>query len=155
MSPQRFELESIAVVRGGRSEAVDDGWGTSRCEIVLDEGLPDGLLAGLEDFSHLEVISIFHLVDPEGPFDIARHPRGDKRLPSVGALAQRHKDRRNRLGLSIARIEEVGLRSVSVSGLDLVDGTPLLDLKPWFDAFGPRGKRREPSWVSSVVQRYY
>ena len=44
---------------------------------------------------------------------------------------------------------------VEVRGLDAIDGTPVLDLKPWFEVFGPRGPLREPAWVSVLTATYY
>lgn len=152
---EAFSLTPVATVVGGRREPIDDGWGQVHARIQLTDEMPDGVLAGLEEFSHLEVIFVFHLVDPSTPFASTRRPRGRADLLEVGALAQRHKDRIGRLGLSRCTILEVADRSVLVAGLDAIDGTPVVDLKPWFDAFGPRGARREPSWVESVTTSYF
>lgn len=148
-------LQPLATVVGGRDEIVDDAWGLVDADLVLAEWLPDGVLDGLEGFSHLEVVFLFDRVAPASTMQARRHPRGDTALPLVGALAQRHKNRPGRIGLSRCEILAVGPRAVTVRGLDAVDGTPVLDLKPWFSAFGPRGDVIEPAWVSAVVQSYW
>jgi tRNA (adenine37-N6)-methyltransferase len=148
-------LRPIATIRGGRQEVADDAWGGEVADIVLAEWLPDGVLDGLGSFSHLEVVFLFDRVDPATTKQARRHPRGNTALPLVGALAQRHKDRPGRIGLSRCRILEVSAREVTVQGLDAVDGTPVLDIKPWFAAFGPQGDVEEPAWVAEVVRSYW
>lgn len=152
---RRLEIEPIGWVVGGRSEVVDDAWGDVRATIELAEHVPDGALDGLEAFSHLEVITLLHEARDPGGSEARRRPRGRDDLPEVGVLAQRHKDRIGRIGLSRCALVGVGGRSVEVLGLDAVDGSPVLDLKPWFSAFGPRGEVSEPGWVAEVVARYY
>lgn len=140
-----FELTPVAHVHGGRAEAIDDNWGASRATIELDPARfgPDAL-AGLADFSHLEVIFLFDRVAPEKIEHGARHPRGRQDWPLVGIFAQRGKNRPNRLGLCTCRIVAVQGLAVEVEGLDAIDGTPVLDLKPVMRAFLPRGEVLEP-----------
>jgi tRNA (Thr-GGU) A37 N-methylase len=145
----------IGTVVGGRAEVLDDDWGGVEAEIVLAPWLPDGVLDGMEAFSHVEVVFLFDRVDPADTLVARRHPRGDITLPLVGALAQRHKARPGRIGLSRASLVAVGDRRLTVRGLDAVAGTPVLDIKPWFDAFGPRGTTVEPAWVGDVVAAYF
>ena len=150
-----IEIVALGTVEGGRTENVDDAWGAVEAEIVLADHVPDGALEGLEGFSPLEVITLLdRAVDP-GSSESRRHPRGIASLPSVGVLAQRHKDRLGRIGLSRCEVVSVGERRVRVRGLDVIDATPVLDLKPWFSAFGPRGEVVEPDWVSVVTGAYF
>jgi len=85
----------------------------------------------------------------------ARHPRGNRDWPEVGIFAQRGKARPNRIGLSVCELVAVeGLR-VAVRGLDAIDGTPVLDLKPWMQEFGPRGPVRQPAWSTELMAGYW
>ncbi len=151
-----FELTPVAHVRGGRAEAIDDNWGASRATIELDPAHfgPDAF-AGLADFSHLEVIFVFDRVPPEKIEHGARHPRGRQDWPLVGIFAQRGKNRPNRLGLCTCRIVAVRGLTVEVEGLDAIDGTPVLDLKPVMRAFQPRGDVVEPQWVGELMRDYW
>jgi tRNA-Thr(GGU) m(6)t(6)A37 methyltransferase TsaA len=149
-------LEPIGRVHGGRSEAVDDDWGKSRAVIALDalRFTPDAL-AGLTDFSHVEVIFQFDRVPDDKIEYGARHPRGRADWPLVGIFAQRGKNRPNRLGLCTAKIVSVeGLR-LEVEGLDAIDGTPVLDLKPAMREFLPRETLRQPDWASELMKDYW
>ena len=66
---------------------------------------------------------------------MSRHPRGNRDWPEVGIFAQRAKDRPNRLGVTVCRILEVMDSTVRVAGLDAIDGTPVVDIKPWMVGF--------------------
>jgi tRNA (Thr-GGU) A37 N-methylase len=149
-------LDPIGHVRGGRDQPVDDDWGASRARIELDPARfgPEAL-AGLADFSHLEVIFVFDRV-AEGDIEYgARHPRGRTDWPLVGIFAQRGKNRPNRLGLCACRIVAVDGLAVEVEGLDAIDGTPVLDLKPAMTEFLPRGPLRQPAWAGELMRSYW
>ena len=112
-------------------------------------------MRGLDEFSHLEVVYLFHRVDPAGVHTRARRPRGNPAWPAVGIFAQRAKDRPNRLGISVCELLEVRGTRLDVRGLDAVDGTPVLDLKPYLAEFGPRGPVRQPAWSHQLMADYY
>jgi tRNA-Thr(GGU) m(6)t(6)A37 methyltransferase TsaA len=154
--PETFLLTPIGYVRGGRAEAVDDDWGGSRARVELDPGRfgPEAL-AGLEAFSHLEVIFVFDRLQEEKIEYGARRPRGRQDWPLVGIFAQRGRNRPNRLGLCTCRVLHVDGLAVEVEGLDAIDGTPVLDLKPVMRGFLPRGQIREPAWASEIMDNYW
>ena len=155
-APSSFELRAIGVVRGGRDEVRDDDWAAETAAIELD-GAQFGAdaVAGLDAFSHLEVVYLFDRVDPAGVECGARHPRGNPDWPRVGIFAQRAKDRPNRLGVSRCRLLGVDGLTLRVEGLDAVDGTPVLDIKPYMNEFGPRGEVRQPAWSSELMAGYW
>ena len=149
-------IEPIGFVRGGRADAVDDDWGASRARIELDPARfgPEAL-AGLGDFSHVEVIVVFDRVPDEKIETGARRPRGRPDWPRVGIFAQRGKNRPNRLGLCTCKIVAVDGLAVEVEGLDAIDGTPVVDLKPAMRGFLPRGELVEPAWADEIMKDYW
>lgn len=151
-----IEMEPIGIVRGGRAEATDDDWGASRAEIALDPArfAPEAL-AGLDGFSHAEVLFVFDKVAPQEIEFGARHPRGRKDWPKVGIFAQRGKNRPNRIGLCTCRIVRVDGLVLEVEGLDAIDGTPVLDIKPAMKGFQPRETLREPAWAGEIMKDYW
>ena len=156
MTTDGYVVRPIAFVRGGRVEATKDGWGDSRARIELVKGLfGPGALLGLADHSHLEVVWHFHLHADEPTETDARHPRGRTDWPRVGILSQRGRMRPNRIGVSTCEIVAVGDRHVEVRGLDAVDGSPVLDLKPVWSANRPRGAFREPGWATELMRDYW
>ena len=151
-----FTLSPIGRVRGGRAEVTDDNWGGVEAVIELDPARfgPDAL-AGLDAFSHAEVIFLFDRVLDSKIETGARHPRGRKDWPLVGIFAQRGKNRPNRLGLTTCEIVAVEGTQLTVRGLDAVDGTPVLDIKPVMQGFAPRGAVREPEWAGAIMADYW
>jgi tRNA (Thr-GGU) A37 N-methylase len=85
----------------------------------------------------------------------ARHPRGRVDWPAVGILAQRAKSRPNRIGVTVCELLGVDGLTLEVKGLDAIDGTPVLDVKPYMVAFGPRGVVRQPAWVEELMRDYW
>jgi tRNA-Thr(GGU) m(6)t(6)A37 methyltransferase TsaA len=149
-------MEPIGFVRGGRETVEDDGWAqvVSVLEFARAQ-IEAGGLAGLEEFSHVEVIYLFDRADPAAVCRGKRHPRGRADWPEVGILAQRAKDRPNRIGATVCVLRSVGDRSIEVAGLDAADGTPVLDVKPYMSGFGPRGTVVEPNWAQELMQNYW
>jgi tRNA-Thr(GGU) m(6)t(6)A37 methyltransferase TsaA len=149
-------MEPIGVVRSTRSAVEDDDWDREHVRIELDPARfgPEAL-AGLDTFSHVEVIFHMDRVEPSKIERGARHPRGETRWPKVGVFAQRAKNRPNQIGLTVCRIVRVDGRTLEVEGLDAVDGTPVLDLKPWMSELGPRGEVKQPVWASELMSRYW
>jgi len=154
--PPFFAITPIGFVRGGRGEAADDDWGKSRARIELDAARfrPEAL-ASLADFSHLEVIFVFDRVPDEKIEYGARRPRGRADWPLVGIFAQRGKNRPNRLGLCTCRIVGVDGLVIEVEGLDAIDGTPVMDLKPAMREFLPREAVTQPDWATELMKDYW
>ena len=148
-------LEPIGVVRSARDDLRDDHWGDVVAEIVLDDRLPEEALDGLEEFSHVEVIYHFHRVAEAAIVAGARHPRNNPVWPRVGIFAQRGKKRPNRVGATVARVVRRAGRSLYVQGLDAVDGTPVLDIKPVMREFLPREPVAQPEWATELMRDYW
>ena len=149
-------MRPIGHVVGGRAAVEDDDWATVTARIELDPEVVDlEATAGLEAFSHLEVVFVFDRVDPATVCRGARHPRGRADWPLVGILGQRAKDRPNRIGLTTCEIRAVGPGWIDVAGLDAVAGTPVLDVKPHMAGFAPRGAVREPGWAKELMEGYW
>lgn len=152
----KIELQPIGCVRTTRADPTDDNWDAETTRIELDTArfTADALLS-LDSFSHVEVLYWFHHEEAATPVLGARHPRGNKAWPLVGIFAQRGKNRPNRIGLTICKVLMVEGTTLHVSGLDAIDGTPVLDLKPWMSGFAPRGDLREPDWSRELMAGYW
>jgi tRNA-Thr(GGU) m(6)t(6)A37 methyltransferase TsaA len=151
-----IQMNPIGVVRAGRDQPIDDNWDSVETRIDLDpKQFTADATAGLRDFSHIEVIYHFDRV-PDGEVQKgARHPRGRKDWPLVGIFAQRGKGRPNRIGVCVCRLLSVDGLNLSVQGLDAIDGTPVLDIKPVMKGFLPRGEVREPVWAAELMKEYW
>jgi tRNA (adenine37-N6)-methyltransferase len=155
VAEQSFTVTPIGWVASPRAELIDDDWGALEATISLAPPWEADALAGLEQFSHLEIIFLFHRVAPDRPVDQSRHPRGRTSWPKVGIFAQRAKDRPNRLGLCTCELVKVSGTQLTVRGLDAVDGTPVLDIKPYMAEFAPRHVVRQPDWSHELMTGYF
>lgn len=148
-------VEAIGFVESTRTDAKDDLWGREKSCIVLREPFTAASVQGLGDFSHIEVLFLFHKVRPEKVITGARHPRNNKEWPEVGIFAQRGKNRPNRLGTTICRLLRVDGTRLYVAELDAIDGTPVLDIKPVMVEFLPREAVRQPAWTHELMAHYW
>jgi tRNA (adenine37-N6)-methyltransferase len=150
-----FAVHPIGRVRSTRIVAGDDGWDAEQASIELDASFRPEALAGLDAFSHAEILFVFDRVAESTVERGARHPRGNSEWPRVGIFAQRAKDRPNRLGATIVEIVSCAGLTLVVKGLDAVDGTPVVDIKPVMAEFLPRSAVRQPPWSQALMARYW
>jgi tRNA (adenine37-N6)-methyltransferase len=149
-------LIPIGVVRSPVKAAADDVWGGVVSTIQLDpEILGADAAAGLDQFSHIEVVFHFHLVPADDVETGARHPRNRADWPLAGILAQRAKRRPNRLGVTTCRLVKAEGLQLTVLDLDAIDGTPVIDVKPYMTEFGPKGEVRQPAWSRELMAAYF
>jgi tRNA (adenine37-N6)-methyltransferase len=150
-----WSVRAVAYIRNDRAEPIDDNWDDVVSTVELADGVPDEALDGLGDFSHVEVVFFADWAEdvPPGPWH--RRPRGNSDWPDVGIFAQRNKDRPNRLLLTTVALDSVGRRSFTARGLDGIDGTPVLDIKPVFRWSVPRGELRAPTWSEELAEHYF
>jgi tRNA (Thr-GGU) A37 N-methylase len=154
-------LSPIGWVRSSQKGPREDGWGEVVSEIVLDRDTssPEAL-HGLSEFSHFEVLFHLHAVDESSVIAGRRHPRGNLKWPEVGIFAQRAKRRpnriANRIAATICRLLSVEDLTLTVQGLDALDGSPVLDIKPVFAEFLPdRASIRQPKWSHEMMTKYF
>ena len=152
---QRFELIPIAHVRGARAEASDDEWGGAESRLELSEAVEESALEGIEAFSHVEVLFVFDRVEEAKIVRGARRPRNNPAWPLTGILAQRAKNRPNRLGSTICRVVRREGRALFVRELDAIEGTPVVDVKPVLREFLPREPVTQPAWASELMRAYW
>jgi tRNA (adenine37-N6)-methyltransferase len=155
MHDTQWTVTPIGTVRSSRAETIDDDWGGVTATIALHLPFDERSVAGLAEFSHVEVVFLFDRVDPDSVCEHDRHPRGNPEWPEVGIFAQRAKDRPNRLGLCTCELVAVDEASLVVRGLDAIDGTPVLDVKPYMEEFAPRGPVRQPPWSHELMRGYW
>ena len=148
-------LQAIGTVHAVRPQAEDDFWGGEEACITLSTDFAADALTGLADFSHVEILFLFHEVDATKIVTGARHPRNNPDWPNVGIFAQRGKNRPNRIGSTICRIVRVQDSRLFVAELDAIDGTPVIDIKPVMVEFLPRQPVRQPNWSSELMQSYW
>jgi tRNA-Thr(GGU) m(6)t(6)A37 methyltransferase TsaA len=149
-----MDFEPIGIIKSPVKEAVDENWGHVVSEIHLLDSMTSGL-QGIEQFSHLIVVFFMH----QSTFDLEtyliRRPRDRSDMPLVGTFAQRARHRPNPIGITAVELIQVERNVVKVKGLDAIDGTPVLDLKPYLPAWDCRPDARIPEWVKRLMEGYF
>lgn len=149
-----MEFEFVGVVRSPVKEPVDEEWGKVVSEIHLEHGLSRGLI-GLDQFSHVMIVFYLHESSFNLKTDLVRQPQGRHDMPMTGIFAQRAKHRPNPIG--VTSVELLGVRGnvLIVKGLDAIDGTPVLDIKPYFPSYDRMEEVIVPDWVKCLMSNYF
>lgn len=144
-------VRPIAVVRNNVFEPRPDGWEPVRSDLIFREELMPAL-DGIEAYSHVIVVFNFHRV-PEAERSVLRlHPHGDTSLPEQGVLATRSQLRQSGLGVAVVPIVQRRRNILRVLGLDAIDGTPVLDIKPYLPYYDSVADATVPEWVMRVFE---
>ena len=154
MSKQEISIIPIAQVCNNRSEVTDDDWGEVISEIQLKDHISPDSLDGIESFSHLEILFFFDRTTEAIVWKSA-HPRENVNWPKVGIFAQRKKDRPNHIGVTIVELIKREGNKLIVKGLDAIDKSPVIDIKPVMKEFLPKVPIQQPSWSSELMKGYW
>jgi len=146
--PDEMRLKAIGTVRNTVRKAPGGGynWRDVVSEIEIDSRLTDSL-DGLEGFSHIIVIWWMHGVKADGELPAKIHPRGDPERPLTGRFATRSPQRPNPLGKATVRLLQRRGNILEVRGLDAIDGTPVIDIKPYLPGYDSPPNAKAPEWT--------
>jgi tRNA-Thr(GGU) m(6)t(6)A37 methyltransferase TsaA len=129
-----------------------DNWEEVTSEIVVESRLAEAL-EGIEGFSHILVLFWMDRVNDEQRAIRRLHPRDRQDLPLMGVFATRTQYRPNPIGATVARLLECRGNLLRVRGLDALDGTPVLDIKPYLPDLEPGEEVTAPPWVRGMGRR--
>ena len=149
----QMNMEPIGFVNNDVSGKKDTSWGEDISTIRLNEEYIGGL-HGLEEFSHVTIIYYLDQAVYNREKHLKRHPQNREDMPLVGIFSQRGKDRPNRIGMTSVQIVEVSEETLTVKGLDAIDGTPVLDIKPYYPVYD-RKDATVPEWVDRLMEHYF
>ena len=143
--PEPIEITPIGVVRSRERDVSRQDWSRVRSEIELRPELTDAL-AGLDGFSHVIVVGWLDQIPAELRERRQAYPGGDERLPLLGSFALRGA-RPNPVAVTVCRLRGIKGSTLRVEGLDLVDGTPVLDVKPYIAVYDAVPDAKLPRWA--------
>lgn len=150
----KIELKSIGIVHNSIENKKDISWGNDVSKIIIDEQFEQGLI-GLSDFSHIMVVYYLDKANFNIEKHLVRKPQGREDMPMVGILSQRAKDRPNPIGITSVELIEVNKNVILVKGLDAIDNTPILDIKPYYPMYDCKNNAVVPKWVESLMEHYF
>lgn len=149
-----MNFEPIGVVKSIVTKEMDEKWGQVLSDIQISKHLTPGL-KGLEHFSHIMVVFYMHKALFNANSDLVRRPQGRVDMPEIGIFSQRAKHRPTPIGVTTVQLIKVNENILTVKGLDAIDGTPVLDIKPHFPAFDIAREVRIPQWVEMLMKGYF
>jgi tRNA (adenine37-N6)-methyltransferase len=151
---KEIKLTPIGVVESPVTEQTDENWGQVTSRIVLQPEYA-GALSGLKGFSHAIIVTYLHQAKYVKEKHLQRRPRGMESMPKVGIFSQRAKDRPNPIGVTTVKITDVGESYIEVKGLDVINDTPVLDIKPYFPQYDQIHSPKVPEWVNRLMENYF
>ncbi len=149
-------LKAIGIVRNGIKQALPakSDWGKIVSDIVINSTLTEAL-DGLEEFSHIVVLYWMHMVSATGQVPTKVHPRGKQELPAVGLFSTRSPNRPNPVGIATVRLLQCQGNILKVEGLDAIDGTPVIDIKPYIPGYDSVINAEIPQWMTNLLAEHY
>lgn len=145
----RIQLKPIGKAKNMAKKPSLTGWENLITEIAIDKKYAKGL-DGIEDYSHIIVV---YWMSKEKECHLKHHPQGRMDIPFVGIFACRCPQRPNRLAISTVKLLFRKGNILKVKGLDIVNGTPILDVKPYTPQYDKIGKTKIkiPKWLNKLV----
>jgi tRNA-Thr(GGU) m(6)t(6)A37 methyltransferase TsaA len=122
------------------------GWEAVDSRLVLRDDLAPAL-EGLAGHSHLIVVFWMHKVPDHARTRVQHHLHGDDSLPVKGDLATRTQNRPNPIGVAVVKLKRIDAPELIVGGLDAINGTPILDIKPYLAEYDSIPDAKAPPWV--------
>ena len=142
-----MNLTPIGFVKNNITEPKRKDWEAVTSEIIINDDLKQGL-SRIDEFSHIIVIYWMHKLPPSQRSVIEVHPRGNQNLPLVGVFASRSPARPNPIGITTVKLMERRDNILKVTGLDAIDGTPVLDIKPYIPDHASASEIKTPGWLT-------
>jgi len=149
-----IKLKPIGFVSSPVTERMDENWGEITSKIILQSEY-SGALLGLEGFSHAIILTYLHQAHYEKEKHLQRKPRNLEKMPKVGIFSQRAKNRPNPIGVTAVEIVSVGDDYLEVKGLDAINDTPILDIKPYYPDYDKIDSPKIPEWVNRLMKNYF
>lgn len=146
-----IKLKPIGFAKSKIKEQQFGGFKENITEIILNKDYVEAL-EGLQDYSH--IIIIYWMNEAEGIVKLKHKPQGNPKVPELGIFATRCPWRPNCIGISTVKLLSIENNIIKVKGLDIIDNTPILDIKPYLpDYDNPEGKIKLPEWTKELTYK--
>ncbi|MHC1594914.1 MAG: tRNA (N6-threonylcarbamoyladenosine(37)-N6)-methyltransferase TrmO [Methanotrichaceae archaeon] len=141
MNLEPITFTPIGQVRSDFGEPFDPKTMRNSVSVLIIDKIYEEALEGLDKFDHILVI--YHINRAAG-YDLMVHPMGDATRPERGLFATRTPRRPNPIGVTVAKILKIEKNEITITGLDALNKSPLLDIKPYLEHFdSPEGLEAE------------
>jgi tRNA-Thr(GGU) m(6)t(6)A37 methyltransferase TsaA len=143
---EEITLKPIGVAKNSENKSRFGSFDGVVSEIIVDERFTDAL-NGTEDYSHVIVV---YWMDKIKDYVITHRPQGNPEVPIIGIFACRCPPRPNPIGVTTVKLIERTGNRIKVKGLDILDGTPIIDIKPYWPVYDKVKDEKIPGWVNKL-----
>lgn len=143
----KIEIKPLGKAKNSIKKPTLSGWDKVVTKIVIDKKYKEGL-DGIENYSHIIVV---YWMNMEKECHLKHHPQGKKDIPYIGIFACRCPQRPNPIAISTVKLLSRKGNVLQVKGLDILDGTPILDIKPYTPQYDLVKGTKVPSWVKKLT----
>ncbi len=143
---KEINLKPIGVVKNGVKEPRFGNFADEVSEIIVDEKFTEAL-NGIDDYSHVIVV---YWMDKVKKSVITHRPQGNPNVPIVGIFSCRCPERPNPIAITTVKLIAHEGNKIKVKGLDILDGTPIIDIKPYWPQYDKVENAKIPSWVNKL-----
>ncbi|QQG44427.1 MAG: tRNA (N6-threonylcarbamoyladenosine(37)-N6)-methyltransferase TrmO [Candidatus Roizmanbacteria bacterium] len=140
-------LKPLGKAKNNVTKPTLPGWKDVITEIVIDKTYTKGL-DGIEDYSHVIIV---YWMDKEKECHLKHHPQGKENIPFIGIFACRCPQRPNRIAISTVKLLSRSGNKIKVKGLDIVNGTSIVDIKPYTPEYDEIKKAKVPDWIDKLI----
>ena len=142
----KITLKSIGVAKNKQLDHFG-GWDKVVTDLILDKEYQPALI-GLKDYSHIVVI---YWLSEVNSCELSHVPQGKVgQVPEVGIFACRCAQRPNPIGISTVKLVKIKGNVLTVKGLDVINHTPILDIKPYTPQYDLVKNAKVPAWVNQL-----
>ena len=143
---KEINLKPIGVAKNGEEKSRFGSFSDVVSEIVVEEKFTDAL-NGIEDYSHVIIV---YWMDKVKDYVITHRPQGNPDVPIVGIFSCRCPQRPNPIAITTVKLVDHNGNRIKVKGLDILDGTPIIDIKPYWPIYDNVDDGKIPSWVDKL-----
>lgn len=143
---KKIQLKPIGFVKNKIKKPRFGGFAKEVSEIILEKEFSEAL-SGIEDYSHIIIV---YFMDKVKDYVIKHRPQGNPNVPIVGIFACRCPQRPNPIGITTVELLEHKGNKIKVKGLDILNGTPILDIKPYWPQYDKVEDEKIPDWVNKL-----
>lgn len=140
-------LTPLGKVRNGVKKPMLAGWDKITTKIIINQRYARGL-DGIEDYSHIIVV---YWMNKEAHCHLKHHPQGRADVPYVGIFSCRCPQRPNPIAISTVKLLSRKGNVLTVRGLDILDGTPVIDVKPYTPRYDAVKNGKTPAWIERLA----
>jgi tRNA-Thr(GGU) m(6)t(6)A37 methyltransferase TsaA len=143
---KEINLKPIGFAKNNIKEPRFGNFADEISEIVVDEEFTEAL-KGIDDYSHVIIV---YWMDKVKDYVITHRPQGNPNVPVVGIFACRCPQRPNPIAITTVRLVGHEGNKIKVKGLDILDGTPIIDVKPYWPQYDKAEDEKIPDWVNKL-----